>query len=228
MPTTFVFVHGAFGSPAELAPAAPYLESKGHRVVNVDLPSERPDSTLDDYASTVVREMEGVTGTRILVAHSAGGATIPLVAARIAVDRLVFAAAIVPVPGQSIYEAVGPATQAAIMSVSMDNGDGTRSFDFDLLASLAPAEQREAYLAFLRATQRKQGMRAVNQPWPGTGIPDVPRSYILCTEDQIIPPELQRAFAVSLGVTPIEIASEHSVFAMKPQELADILDSLSG
>lgn len=228
MPTTFVFVHGAFGSPAELAPAAPYLESKGHRVVNVDLPSERPDSTLDDYASTVVREMEGVTGPRILVAHSAGGATIPLVAARIAVDRLVFAAAIVPVPGQSIYEAVGPATQAAIMSVSMDNGDGTRSFDFDLLASLAPAEQREAYLAFLRATQRKQGMRAVNQPWPGTGIPDVPRSYILCTEDQIIPPELQRAFAVSLGVTPIEIASEHSVFAMKPQELADILDSLSG
>lgn len=228
MPTTFVFVHGAFGSPAELAPAAPYLESKGHRVVNVDLPSERPDSTLDDYASTVVREMEGVTGPRILVAHSAGGATIPLVAARIAVDRLVFAAAVVPVPGQSIYEAVGPATQAAIMSVSMDNGDGTRSFDFDLLASLAPAEQREAYLAFLRATQRKQGMRAVNQPWPGTGIPDVPRSYILCTEDQIIPPELQRAFAVSLGVTPIEIASEHSVFAMKPQELADILDSLSG
>ena len=228
MPTTFVFVHGAFGSPAELAPAAPYLESKGHRVVNVDLPSERPDSTLDDYASTVVREMEGVTGPRILVAHSAGGATIPLVAARIAVDRLVFAAAVVPVPGQSIYEAVGPATQAAIMSVSMDNGDGTRSIDFDLLASLAPAEQREAYLAFLRATQRKQGMRAVNQPWPGTGIPDVPRSYILCTEDQIIPPELQRAFAVSLGVTPIEIASEHSVFAMKPQELADILDSLSG
>ncbi len=46
MPTTFIFVHGAFGSPAELAPAAPYLESRGHRVVNVDLPSERPDATL--------------------------------------------------------------------------------------------------------------------------------------------------------------------------------------
>jgi hypothetical protein len=228
MPTTFIFVHGAFGSPAELAPAAPYLESRGHRVVNVDLPSERPDATLDDYASTVERAMESTSGSRILVAHSAGGATIPLVAARMAVDRLVFAAAVVPAPGQSISEAVGPDAQAAIMSVSIDNGDGTRSFDFDLLSSLAPPEQREAYLAFLRATQRKQGMRAVNQPWPGTGIPDVPRSYILCTEDQIIPPERQRAFAASLGITPIEIASEHSVFAMKPQELASILDSLAG
>ena len=228
METTFVFVHGAFGSPAELAPAVPYLESQGHRVVNVDLPCERPDATLEDYASTVGRAMQGTSGPRILVAHSAGGATIPLVAARIAVDHLVFAAAVVPVPGQSIYEAVGPDTQTAIMSASIDNGDGTRSFDFDLLASLAPPEQREAYLAFLRATQRKQGMRAVNQPWPGTGIPDLSRSYILCTEDKIIPPERQRAFAASLGVTPIELASEHSVFAMKPQDLASILDSLTG
>jgi len=227
MPTTFIFVHGAFGSPAELAPAAPYLESRGHRVLNVDLPSERPDATLDDYANAVCRAMENTSGPRILVAHSAGGATIPLVAARIAVDRLVFAAAVVPVPGQSIYEAVGPDTQTAIMSVSVDNGDGTRSFDFNLLASLAPPERREAYLAFLLATQRKQGMQAVNQPWPGTGTPDVPCSYILCTEDQIISPERQRAFAASLGIIPIEIASEHSVFAMKPQELASILDSLA-
>ena len=227
MPTTFIFVHGAFGSPAELAPTVPYLESRGHSVVNVDLPSERPDATLDDYANTVCRAMESASGPRILVAHSAGGATILLVAARIAVDRLVFAAGVVPVPGQSIYEAVGPGTQAAIMSVSVDNGDGTRSFDFDLLGSMAPPEQREAYLAFLRATQRKQGMQAVNQPWPGTGIPDVPRTYILCTEDQIIPPERQRAFAASLGITPIEIVSEHSVFAMKPQELAGILNSLA-
>ena len=227
MPTTFIFVHGGFGSPAELAPTVPYLEAKGHRVVNVDLPSERPNATLADYANAVVQAMAGTSGPRILVAHSAGGATIPLVAAQTAVDRLIYAAAIVPRPGQSIYEAIGPDTQAAIMSVSMDNGDGTRSFDFDLLASLVPAEQREAYLAFLRATQRKQGIQAIYQPWPGTGIPDVPRSYILCTEDQIIHPERQRAFAALLGVIPIEIASEHSVFAMKPQELASILESLA-
>ena len=228
MPTTFVFVHGAFGSPAELAETARCLESAGHRVVNVDLPCERPDATLEDYADTVVRAMAGIAGARILVAHSAGGATIPLVAARIAVNRLVFAAAVVPAPGQSLAEAAGPETMAAIMSVSVDNGDGTRSFDFDLLASLAPPDQRDAYLAFLRATQRRQGMGALMQPWPGTGMPAVPRSYILCTEDKIIPPGRQRLFAASLGVSPIEIASEHAVFATKPAELAGILGSFAG
>jgi Alpha/beta hydrolase family len=228
MSATFVFVHGAFGSPAELAPAAPYLESKGHRVINVDLPSERPDATLDDYASAVCRAMEGTSGRRILVAHSAGGVTIPLAAARTAVDHMVFTAAVVPTPGQSAYDAAGPFTQSVIMSVSVDDGDGTRSFNFDLLASLVPPEQRETYLAFLRATQRKQGMGALYEPWPGAGIPDAARSYILCTEDQIIPPDRQRAFAALLGVAPIEIASEHSVFTAKPQELAAILDSLAG
>ena len=228
MTATFILVHGGFGSPAELAPTVPYLEAAGHRVINVDLPSERPDAMLDDYASAVLAAMAGTSGRRILVAHSAGGATVPLVAARTEVDHMVFAAAILPQPGQSIAEAIGQATLEAILAVSVDNGDGTRSFDFDLLASLVPAEQREAYLAFLGATQRKQGFAAMNQPWPGPGIPDVPRTYVLCTNDQLIDPDRQRAFAKSLGVIPVEIDSEHSVFAMQPEALSRILLSLAG
>jgi pimeloyl-ACP methyl ester carboxylesterase len=227
MAVTFILVHGGFGSPAELAPTIPYLEAEGHRVINVDLPCENPDATLGDYADTVIRAMTGTTGRCILVAHSAGGATIPLVAARTPVDLMVFAAGIVPQPGESIYEAINPATQEAIMAVSVDNGDGTRSFNVDLLASFAPPDQRETYLAFLQATQRKQGMAAIYQPLPVTGIPDIPRSYILCTEDKLIDPERQRAFAAALGVIPIEIASEHSVFNAQPEALARILDSLS-
>lgn len=227
MAVTFIFVHGGFGSPAELAPTVPYLEAKGHRVINVDLPSENPEATLDDYADAVIRAMASTTGRRILVAHSAGGATIPVVASRIPVDRMVFAAAVVPEPGQSIYDALGPSTTDAIMAVSVDNGDGTRSFDFDLLATFVPPDRREAYVSFLHATQRRQGMAAIHQPWPGASLPEVARSYILCTEDQIIPPERQREFAAILGVTPIEIASEHSVFAMNPVALAAILMSLA-
>lgn len=227
MPTTFGLVHGAFGSPAELAPVVPYLEARGHRVVNVDLPCERAESTLEDYAAAVIRAMEGTGRPRVLVAHSAGGATIPLVAARLPADRLIFVAAIVPEPGQSIYDAVGPDVQAAIGSVTLDHGDGTRSFDFDLLASLAPPEERDAYLEFLRATQRSQGWLALTQPWPGAALPEIPRAYVLCTEDQLIPPERQRAFAATLGVSPIEIASVHAAFSFRPRELADILASLA-
>lgn len=227
MATTFVLVHGAFGTPAELAPVVPYLEARGHGVVNVDLPCERAQSTLDDYAEAVIQAMEGTGHPRILVAHSAGGATIPLVAAQVPVDRLVFVAAVVPEPGRSIAETLGQEVQSAIDQVTIDHGDGTRSLDFELLATLAPPDEREAYLKFLQATQRRQGWLAVNQPWPGAGIPDIPRSYVLCTEDQVIPPERQRIFAARLGVTPIEIASVHAAFAFKPRELADVLASLA-
>jgi predicted alpha/beta hydrolase family esterase len=75
--------------------------------------------------------MAGSAGPHILVGHSVGSATIPLAAARAQVDRLVFVAAIVPAPGKSIYETIGPATRAAMEHVTIDNGDGTRSFDFD-------------------------------------------------------------------------------------------------
>lgn len=66
------------------------------------------DATLDDHANTVIKAKADTSGRRILVAHSAGGTTIPLVAARAPVDRMVFAAAILPQPAQSIFEALAP------------------------------------------------------------------------------------------------------------------------
>lgn len=78
MSTTFVLVHGAFGSPAELAPIVPFLEGAGHRVINVDLPIEMPDATLEDYASTIARAIAGATGRRILVVRRRLMSTIAL------------------------------------------------------------------------------------------------------------------------------------------------------
>lgn len=221
--TTFVLVHGAFGSAAELAPVIPELEALGHRAIAVDLPCTDPAATLDDYARTVVEAMAGIAGPVVVVGHSAGGATISLVPARTRVDRLVYVTAVVPEPGRSIVDIVGPETRATILSVSRDEGNGCRSFDFELLASLAPPEERDAYLSFLRATQRSQGWAALEQPWPGPSLPDLPRSYVLCTEDQIIPPARQREMAARLGVEPVEIVSEHAVFTVRPRELAELL-----
>lgn len=225
MPATFILVHGGFGSPAELAPTVPWLEARGHRVINVDLPCERAAAMLEDYAAAVIAAMKGCDGPCVLVAHSAGGATLPLVAARVPVDRMAFVAAIVPEPGQSVVGAIGPEVADMITAITVDNGNGTRAFDIDLLTSLALPEERDAYRAFLQSTQRSQGWAAVNQPWPGAEVAQIPRHYVLCTEDQVIPPTLQRVFAARLGVKPVELASVHAAFAFKPQGLADILAS---
>jgi pimeloyl-ACP methyl ester carboxylesterase len=221
--TTFVLVHGAFGSSAELAPVIPELEALGHRAIAVDLPCTDPAALLDDYARTVVEAMAAVEGPVVVVGHSAGGATISLVPAWTRVERLVCVTAVVPEPGRSTADVIGPEVRQTILSVSRDDGNGCRSFDLELLASLVTPHERDAYLAFLRATQRPQGWEALEQPWPGRSLPDVPRTYFLCTQDQIIPPARQREMAQRLGVEPIEIASEHAVFALRPRELAAAL-----
>ena len=221
--TTFVLVHGAFGSPAELAPVIPELEALGHSAINVDLPSTDPAAMLEDYARTVVEAMAGIEGQVVVVGHSAGGATISLVPELIHVDRLVYVTAFVPEPGRSIVDIAGAAARETIMAVSRDDGNGCRSFDVELLASIVPPEEREAYLALLEATQRPQGWAAMEEPWPGGSLPDVPCSYVLCTEDNVLPPAKQREWAKRLGVEPVELASDHAVFTLRPRELAALL-----
>jgi pimeloyl-ACP methyl ester carboxylesterase len=220
---TFVLVHGAFGSPAELAPMIPELEALGHSAITVDLPCTDPAAMLDDYASAVVEAMAGIEAPVVVVGHSAGGATISLVPERTHVDRLVYVTAFVPEPGRSVVDIAGAESREVIMAVSRDDGNGCRSFDVELLASIVPPEEREAYLAFLEVTQRPQGWAAMEQPWPGRSLPDVPRSYILCTEDTILPPAKQREWAARLGVEPVELASDHAVFTLHPRELALLL-----
>lgn len=221
--TTFVLVHGGFGSPAELAPVIPELEALGHRAIAVDLPCTDPAATLEDYGRTVVDAMLGIDPPVVVVGHSAGGATISLVPDRASVDRLVYVTAFVPEPGRSIVDLAGADVREAILSVSHDDGNGCRSFDLELLASIVPPDEREAYLAFLEATQRPQGWAAMEQPWPGRSLPDVPCTYILCTEDTILPPATQREMAARLGVEPVELASDHAVFTLRPRELAPLL-----
>ncbi len=225
---TFVLVHGAFGSAAELAPVVPELEALGHRAIALDLPCEDPAATLDDYARTVVEGMAGIEGPVVVVGHSAGGATISLVTGRARVDRLVYVTAIVPEPGRSLLDLAGAEARETILSVSHDDGNGCRSFDLEMLAAMAPPEEREATLAYLRATQRPQGWAAMDEPWPGRSLPDVPRSYVVCTEDTILPPALQRQMAARLGVEPVEIASDHEVFGLRPRELAAVLAGACG
>jgi len=44
------------------------------------------------------------------------------------------------------------------LSVSHDYGDGYRSFDLELLASIVPPEERDQYLAFPRGHAASPGL----------------------------------------------------------------------
>ena len=63
----------------------------------------------------------------------------------------------------------------------------------------------------------------MEQPWPGRSLPDVPCTYVPCTEENLLPPERQREMAARLGVEPVELGADHAAFTLRPRDLAPLI-----
>jgi pimeloyl-ACP methyl ester carboxylesterase len=98
-PSTFVLIHGGGGGAWDWHLVEGELRARGHDVVAVDLPSEDPTAGLEDYADVVVDAIGDRTDL-VVVGHSFGGFTAPLVCDRLQADLLVLVAAMIPAPGE--------------------------------------------------------------------------------------------------------------------------------
>src|SRR5918995_3947931 len=97
---TYALIHGGGDSAWCWHLLAGEVRERGHDVVAVDLPCEDESAGLWDYADTVVDAIAGRTHL-VVVGHSLGGFTAPLVCARVPVDLLVLVAGMVPSPGET-------------------------------------------------------------------------------------------------------------------------------
>lgn len=237
--TLVVLVHGAFGTPAELAPVEPSLLEAGHEVVIVDLPCTDPDATLNDYATAVITALGPPERDRetLVVGHSFGGATIGLVRERRPDVALVYVAAVVLDPGQSLIELLlgtdpfddpdNDDPWEGFEGLIVDAAPGLCRFDLDVMAATVPDDEREAFRAAMEATQREQGVAAIREGWPGASLPSGRVSYVLTTRDTMIEPELQRSMAAKVGAAVHEIATDHEVFLEAPGDLGAILAGIA-
>lgn len=98
--TTFVLIHGGgdVGWYWHLVEAE--LHARGHHTVAPDLPGDDDSATLTDYADAVVEAIGDDHENLIVVGHSFGGFTAPLVADRLRADVLVLVAAMIPSPAR--------------------------------------------------------------------------------------------------------------------------------
>ena len=103
---TFGLVHGAYHGSWCWERLTPELERQGHRVLTVDLPSEDPQAGAAEYAAAALTAFGGAGDDLVVVGHSLGGLTIPLIAAARPVRRLIFVAGMLPRPGKSQEEVV--------------------------------------------------------------------------------------------------------------------------
>ncbi len=196
---SFSLVHGAWHGGWAWEPLRRELEARGHTVAAPDLPCEDVAAGAADYARLV-------PPADVVVGHSLGGLTIPLVAARLHV----FLCALMPgldrsdafVPGfgdTRIRDELG-------RSYYPDPADGARELQY-------PAES-----ASLAQKLRRQA--PVDSKVPQRG----PALYIVCARDASVRPDWQRTAAAVVGRS-VELDAGHSPMLTHPRELADILES---
>jgi pimeloyl-ACP methyl ester carboxylesterase len=203
---TFALIHGGGSTSWDWHLVADRLRDQGHDPVAVDLPSEDPAAGWADYCDTVVEAL-GDRRDVVVVGHSLGGFTAPLVCARIPVRLLVLVAAMIPSPGELFSD---------WWSNTGYEGTGYDDvFYHDVPQALAAEAMRR---------ERDEASAALQQPWPLEAWPDTPTRYLLCRDDRMFPPAWARRHARDrLGIEPDEMPGGHYVQLARPRQLAERL-----
>jgi predicted alpha/beta hydrolase family esterase len=220
---TFVLIHGAGDVGWSWHLVEEELRRQGHDTVAPDLPCDDDSASLSDYADTVV-EAVGDRHDLVVVAHSYGSFTAPLVADRRAVDGLVLVAGMVPDPGEPPADWwSNTGYEQAVQEQARRDGGKTGSDDpFVCFYHDVPRALAEEALS----KERSESNTAYHDPWPLDAWPAVPTRFVLCNQDRVFPPDFtRRIVAERLAITPDEIAAGHCVSLSRPRELADMLDN---
>jgi pimeloyl-ACP methyl ester carboxylesterase len=237
--STYVLVHGSWHGGWCWEKIVPSLTSAGHVVRVPDLPGHGDDKTpiaainSEGYVVRVSEILESLAEPAILVGHSMGGMVISQVAERQPdkVRALAYVAGFLLSDGQSVLDAAQTDTESLLMPRLEWAADG-------LSAAVPPASARIAFYGHCEeadvaaATARLCAEPAVPVMTPihvtDARFGRAHRVYVECSEDRAVSPSLQRAmYAATSCARVVSLATDHSPFYSKPDELAAILLSLS-
>ena len=222
---SFVLVHGAWHGGWCWDSVATRLRELGHAVTVIpQLSSAGPNPAelgdLQTDAAHVRAELDAFDDERgvVLVGHSYGGMVISELAGHPAVRHAVYLAAFWPTLGQPLFGFLPDAEPDWLefgpedtMRIVRDRAVDAFYHDCDPVVAKEAAE-RLVY----------QSTASASTPSTFTGWGTVPTTYVVATEDRVLPPELQRQLSRQASRV-VEIASGHSPFLSMPDTLAEAL-----
>lgn len=232
--TTFALVHGAWHGGWCWEKVSPLLEQADIVVVAPDLPCDDASAaTFEPYADVVCAAVDVCDDDVVVVAHSLGGATGTLVAARRPVRHLVYLCAAVPAAGRSFYDQwreqpdmVNPEWAKGLSEP--DAQLRTTWVDLDSARELLWADCDEQTVASAFDRLRPQSAYPFTAPLSLDEFPSVSCTSIVCTEDRLINPEWSRRIARDIGADIVELPGSHSPLLSRPSAVADVLVRVAG
>lgn len=222
----FCLIHGSAQHSGVWDLLLPELEQRGHRAIVVNLPSDQPGLGAEAYARVAADSLSGTGGEAIVVAHSASGLFLPVVAELRAVRRLVFLAAAIPRLNESFLDLLRRESDIMFNPEWIGRDPSTDE-----------AAARRFILHDCEPEVADWGL-TVRSPWYPEGLyaevcpleewPALPSSYIVCKGDRTFRPDWSRAAAKELlGIRAIEIPGGHCPHISRPGVLAEVLSALA-
>lgn len=225
---TYAFVPGAWHGAWCWERVAPLVTDAGHRVVAIDLPCEDASQGCAAYRDLALEAIGDAGDDVVVVGHSAGGLTAPLVAAARPVRRLVFVSALLPLPGRPFAEqneAEGILEHEYQAGIESDHDGNRRWFDLELCGRTMYAGCSREDIVWAFGHLRAQASTMYTEASPLEEWPDVPIADIRGDQDWLVSSGwAAKAVPARLGVeTAVIRGAGHSPMLSHPQELAALL-----
>lgn len=224
-----LFIHGAWHGGWCWEPLVRLLRGQGHSIAAPDMPGS---GGLDDYTACALDALRKLSEPPLVVGHSQGGVVITALAEQAPeeIRGLVYLCAFLPRAGQSISGILrenGVKMPLPFVHVSDD-----RRWTF-----LKP-EAMEEYIyhdcphdSVRRAQSAARGEPAAlskdSVETTAARFGSVPRAYVECLRDRVIPLAVQRAMQTATPCRPVlSLDTGHAPFLADPAALAAVLQRL--
>ncbi len=238
-----VLVHGAWHGAWAWDRVLPLLAAAGVEATAIDLPGHgadlRPLGDLPTDAEAVRSCLDRIAGAAgqqasvVLVGHSYGGAVVTEVGAHPGVGHLVFLAGFPLDEGESCASAAVAETRALDHRDRPDLGaglvrgpDGSATLDPGVAAACLYGDCDDETVAWALARLGPHRLAALTQQPSSVGWRSRPSTYIVCSQDMTVHPDLERVLARRC-TTSVEWDTGHSPFLSRPELVADLLVGLA-
>jgi len=217
---SFVLIPGAGTDPGVYGTTIAALEALGHEAIAPPLPAD-DEATPSDHARAVLAALPAEREELVVVAHSLGAFTGPLVAAEAGAAGLVLLAPMIPAPGETAGEWGANTDQEAAIAPLCERFGPPDEWGLEAVAEVFYHDVDEQTR---RQSERYDGVPSggmFTEPWPLERWPDVPTVVLVPSDDRLFPLSFQRRVARErLGLEVEEIDGGHLSMLSRPEELA--------
>ncbi len=215
-----MLVHGAWADGSCWSKVILLLQSKGYKVTAAQIPL----TSLEDDIAVTRRLLSACPNPTVLVGHSYGGAVITGAATETPqVKALVYITAFGLDEGESLDSLAEQGPPSAGSAAVEPDQSGFLWINREKFHKAFAADVTNDEAAVMAAVQRPLSVQSFADPEKSVAWKTIPSWYLVCTEDQMIPPDAQKQLAQRMRATVRSVPSSHAPFMSQPQEVADII-----